>query len=427
VRRPVGFSPWEISALVNYSVVSQHADEAAFLWTVRTRAVREPHYSLKDLVALDERVEAHLDGLRVAGDVGWDFCKDNLINDGPGDLFPVAVLAFGAGHRERMREALSAGSVSSKLRPGLIAALGWLDYTQVSGWLERLLESKSSIYRAIAIAACAVHREDPGAVLRAAVDDADPILRARALRCVGEIKRHDLLQSTTIHLADEDETCRFWAAWAVTLLGSGDGVPLLMRAAEEDSLSSDRAFQLGLRAIGLAEGRRWVSRLAREPRFASLVVIGAGIVGDPVSVPWLINRMESPALARLAGEAFTMITGIDLAYHDLSQDITPTSSDEEQSADEARPLGYETNLAWPSAVRVGEWWANHHDAFSSGIRYLGGKPITKQSLIDILIDGKQRLRAAAALELALLNRNEAFFEVRSRGAAQRTRLEQWIS
>ena len=48
-----------------------------------------------------------------------------------------------------------------------------------------------------------------------------------------------------------------------------------------------------------------------------MAVIGAGVIGDPVSIPWLIEQMMIPELARVAGEAFTMITGVDIAYEDL--------------------------------------------------------------------------------------------------------------
>jgi hypothetical protein len=48
-------------------IVSQHAEEAAFLWLLRSNAVRAPHYSLKDLAKLDGRVEGHLDGLNIGG------------------------------------------------------------------------------------------------------------------------------------------------------------------------------------------------------------------------------------------------------------------------------------------------------------------------------------------------------------------------
>src|SRR5690242_4412825 len=64
LREPIGFRPGEISALFNDRVVGRHADEASFLWLLRDGAVRAPHYTLRDLARLDERVEAHLDGLR---------------------------------------------------------------------------------------------------------------------------------------------------------------------------------------------------------------------------------------------------------------------------------------------------------------------------------------------------------------------------
>ncbi|MGI9500765.1 MAG: TIGR02270 family protein, partial [Geminicoccaceae bacterium] len=59
-------------------IVEQHAEEAAFLWLLRATAVKAPHYDLKDLARLDERVEAHIDGLRVAGEPGWTIALSEL-------------------------------------------------------------------------------------------------------------------------------------------------------------------------------------------------------------------------------------------------------------------------------------------------------------------------------------------------------------
>ena len=59
-------------------IIEQHAEEASFLWLLRDSAVNESHYSLSDLANLDNRVEAHLDGLRIAGDEGWETCKETL-------------------------------------------------------------------------------------------------------------------------------------------------------------------------------------------------------------------------------------------------------------------------------------------------------------------------------------------------------------
>src|SRR4051812_27330769 len=91
--RPIGFRPWEISAMINQEVVDQHAEEAAFLWTQRDRATEAPQYALKDLAKLDERVEAHVDGLRVAADAGWATALAQL-DQGRGEVFAASVLAF---------------------------------------------------------------------------------------------------------------------------------------------------------------------------------------------------------------------------------------------------------------------------------------------------------------------------------------------
>ena len=54
---------------------------------------------------------------------------------------------------------------------------------------------------------------------------------------------------------------------------------------------------------GRCPSTRAENRSASSARSAALnrqAVIGAGIVGDPTSIPWLIRKMDSPELARLA-------------------------------------------------------------------------------------------------------------------------------
>ncbi|GMV49639.1 MAG: hypothetical protein DYH04_11550 [Nitrospira sp. NTP2] len=59
-------------------IIHQHAEEVAVLWLLRSNAIHAPHYALKDLAKVDERIEAHLNGLRIAGDAGWEICKVEL-------------------------------------------------------------------------------------------------------------------------------------------------------------------------------------------------------------------------------------------------------------------------------------------------------------------------------------------------------------
>jgi len=180
------------------------------------------------------------------------------------------------------------------------------------------------------------------------------------------------------------------------------------------------ALQVGLRALDAADSRHWLSRFSTDASRARLTVLGAGVIGDPASVPWLITKMRLPALARLAGESFSMITGVDLAYQDLDQDAP---AQEEQSGAAEESIGYESNLPWPSPGLVAKWWERNQNGFVSGTRYLAGQPISAQSALAVLVKGTQRQRAAAALELALLEPTNVLWEVRAPGRRQHARLE----
>jgi uncharacterized protein (TIGR02270 family) len=127
--------------------------------------------------------------------------------------------------------------------------------------------------------------------------------------------------------------------------------------------------------------------------------------------------MEIPVLARTAGEAFSMITGIDLAYADLEGecpegfDAGPTENPE----DEDVAMDPDEDLPWPAAQLVADWWSKNQARFRNGTRYLAGKPIATDNLRQVLRTGFQRQRAAAAIELTLLHPGQPLFEVRAPG------------
>ena len=98
-----------MQTLVIKSIIDQHAEEAAFLWLQRDAAVYEPHYSLKDLAYIDDRVEAHLDGLCIAGSASWEICKEALALKEPGEVFTAAVIAFEGEDGRRVDDVISKG------------------------------------------------------------------------------------------------------------------------------------------------------------------------------------------------------------------------------------------------------------------------------------------------------------------------------
>lgn len=411
MRCPIGFRPWEISALVNPDIVSRHAAEAAFLWTQRRRACSAPHYALRELMTLDERLQANLEGLQAApSDFAWDQCKGNFEHLGAGEVFTAAILAFGSEHRERMRDVLWAACTSPQTRAGLISALGWLPFAQTERWLRLLLQSTSPEHRLVGLAGYAGHRQDPGSALDRALADEHAPLRARAMRAAGELRRVDVADALAAHLGEESDACGFWSAWALTLSGRLDGLDALAMIAAGAGPWRWRAAEAAVRFMSPARGREWISALVQNTDAERLAVKAVGMIGDPVAVPWLIRKMNSPALSRVAGEAFSMITGIDLALLDLTH--------ESAEANNAEPADDDIALPCPSPDRVDAWWQQNHLRFAPGARFLCGSPVSRSTALDVLLRGRQRQRRAAALELARIDATVPLFETSAFGALQ---------
>src|SRR3954469_12692862 len=89
------------------NIISQHAEGSAMLWLLRRAATAAPHYRLADLAKLDARVEAHLDGLRIAGDEGWNQCEEQLAANQDGEVFAAGVLACESANPALMARVLS--------------------------------------------------------------------------------------------------------------------------------------------------------------------------------------------------------------------------------------------------------------------------------------------------------------------------------
>jgi uncharacterized protein (TIGR02270 family) len=408
------------------SIVHQHAEEATVLRHVRSRAVRAPDLGFFQLARLDERIAAHLDGLLVAGRYGMNLAIAGLDEPGTGEYFVAAALAIENRDAASLENVLSCCSAISSARLGVTSAFGWVSAASLRGITQSLLNSEDPFRRQVGIAACGMHRVDPGEALVAALNDADPALRTCALRTAADVGRVELRAVCEEALANADPQCAFEAARAVALLGNRRGAaPALGKFTATPGSSRADALALLLKLQTPTEAHAVLKTLSEDPADIRLLIRGVGIAGDPRYVPWLIQKMQDPKLMRLTGESFSLITGLDLAWVDFEQsapegDQTGPTDDPD---DDDVAMDEDDGLPWPDAEKIAVWWQANGYRFTEGTRYFMGEPPSPAHCRVILKEGFQRQRIAAAEWLCLLQPGTPLFNT----AAPAWRQQRWLA
>jgi len=404
------------------AIVSQHAEETAFLWSLRASAVHRPNFALRHLLDVDSRLEAHLDGLRIAGEEGWNICQEVLSPEGAGSIFALASVALESGKEESLNDVFVGAATDPSFERGLASAIAWLAPAASTKAIPKLLAASEPIRRRAAIAASAVLRQDPGRPLIDAANDPDPLLAARALRALGELAKAEHLGLFQKHFDAKAPGIRFWACWSAALLSADpNAIVRLKEIADQPGPCRSRAADLVVRRMPPAEASSWREKIASDPKNGRLALTLAGSIGDPGAVPWLLALMKEPPLARGAGEAFSFITGIDLEEEKLDAkkpegfESGPTDNPEDPDVD----MDPDDDLPWPDAAKVAHRWKAVQGNLAAGKRYLLGREISPDQARTVLRTGKQRQRASAAMELAIRSPGQALFNVAAPGYRQR--------
>lgn len=394
------------------AVVSQHVEEAAILHNIRSALCTAPHVRLRHLARWDERIAAHLDGILIAGEFGWRLCEASLANPGPGEIFAAAVTALESRNLERFSKLLAVVEAMPETESGLRAALGWVSPDRLRGVVKDLLLAPNPYHRRLGLAACAEHSADAGAALDQSLDVQDPNLRAVALNLASRVGRRPLAAKAMALLQDSDPRCAYYAARACVLLGeSARGLPALAAIARGDGPFSQAALWLHCKADTPGVVHQTLRAFARDPGAQRRLLRGAGLSGDLQYMPWMLQQMEDPKLACLAGESFSMITGLDLAYLDLELRDTPAPppGPNDDPADDNVAIDEDDSLPWPDVVKLREWWQANQGNFAQGQRYFMGEVLSLEQCAEVLKNGFQRQRIAAAEHRMLLSPGTPLF------------------
>ncbi|MEM9319511.1 MAG: TIGR02270 family protein [Pseudomonadota bacterium] len=381
-------------------MLDQHAEDAAILWIQRDLAVEAPQFNRAFLWRLDERLEAHLDGLRVAGRAGWETALAQFeAAPEPGEVFTLTALAFGAGSARGIAtvlEILANKQDAAHLRAA-ISAMGWLPADALRGHVQPLLSDTRDVARALGLGACSVHRVDPGPQVGHFLSG-DGLAAERALILAGQLGRADLSEKiAAVSAVDPDS--RFYRAWAMVLLGDrGTEFETLKSIAARPGPHREAALMAVICHDGSEPIRSWLGGLG--PGAELICVRAAGYLGDASLIPWLMERMDDPVLGPVAGESFSMITGADLSFLNLDQSRPEPAFPNDDPTDDRVALSVDDELPMPARDAVSAWWAEQE--FTGRGPHFLGQPVSETALRDGFEGGYQNQRRVAAYKLAAM-------------------------
>lgn len=409
--------------MINSTIVQQHADDAAAMAANRELLTASVHVGLERLLSADERLRANLDALQLSGEEALPFYNALRETPSPGGLFVLTTLALEAKQQAVLDQLIALVQTVPETSIGLLSAFEWVERQQLKGTVATLLRDDDPFKRMIGVAACGMHGVDPGLVANNRLRDPDSGVRARAFRAAGELGVRELAADCALAATKDDDTqVRHWAAWSAVLLGERDrAARVLNEMGSAAGAHAKRSFRLTLQIMPAPLAHRTLQQLAQDAAQLRRLIEGSGIAGDAAYVPWLIRHMAEQKTARLAGEAFTLITGVNLGPAALDGP-TPEGFESGPNDDPNDPdvdMDPDDGLSWPVAEKIEQWWAANGSRFQSGTRYFMGAPVTREHCLQVLKTGYQRQRILAAQYLCLLEPGTPLFNTSAPAWRQR--------
>ena len=246
--------------------------------------------------------------------------------------------------------------------------------------------------------------------------DASLLTRIAVMECAQFVSDHQSLErAAAAGLQAQNSTLQRLAAQAILYRPWQSRTNLqgqALHVLQTQALSDHPLAKESLLALACWHFFGWeeiMPKLAQQESQRSLYLQALGWRGNVTSVEELIEYLDHPEHARIAGAALSMLTG-SLPAHDSwlhkPDDDKPTAQKKaypnaNSDVDDANiPAAKQhADLPQPDKAAFKRWWATHAQRFSASKSFLGGLPETPENLYTTLRTGKQAWREVAALKL----------------------------
>src|SRR5690348_8309150 len=295
-------------------IAEEHFEELQFLWTQRRNALRSSAYTMREMGMLEERIEAHSQGLLVLGDHLLEFVGRALDGDDAMPAFAAAYALLRLGTPaaiERVRDALL-GAEGKRLQ-GIGEALANGPAQPLLPLLQSLFTTAAPPVAAAAGEALAFHRalQTTPEQLVPLLRDEQPNVRRSAWRIV---TNYAIALAPALYdagMSDDDPEVQRAALVAAAWNGYHGWLSHCYRIAKQPNPD-------GVEPIAMLASALPPNEYKAVTAFASTKAFGPGryriaaAFGHPVMIEFLLTEMEDPdpAAAAGAGAAFSKMLGV---------------------------------------------------------------------------------------------------------------------
>jgi uncharacterized protein (TIGR02270 family) len=387
-----------------WSIFEEHLSEAAWLWGEWEQSLDSPLYAITDVaIGPEERLLAHLDGLVLGGaPVARKLLLPLLGSEDQGEVAAAAwalLQAEDADHQDAVVAALG------QAPPPAQAAIGRAIWLSPAADISRLLPLWNDGSPAVQAMILDLFAPREPQWVRERLDPAlrsgQPSLVAAALRAVRRARDREFGDHVRFALADPRPEVQREVMPTGLALGLKETWSLCRAVAAAPGENCRLA--LGLLAIGPdPKDRDYVRGRAADPEAGRHAIWALGFCADVKAVDALVEAMANPEIAKLAGEAFTAITGVALAGPLATPGETAGPDVEEVSLDAPPPVVRpEDHLPEPRVEAVAKWWKGERPRYHPVVRYIHGQPRNTEALRPALASVATWRREVLATELTI--------------------------
>jgi uncharacterized protein (TIGR02270 family) len=417
----------------------EYLAEASFFYERRRNSIRDHTSTWTLLASLEYRLETHLDGLMVGGDLALDVCRKQTEDGDFGELYAAISIFCRQRRMDLVQTVLN--SLNSEDVEKIEAAADAINHEAPAEWCDELVRAFKSGVPAgklnVLARVLGWRRWESSSELSTALNRSERSCLPAILWALGRSRTVSRKSVPFELLNDRDPAVCFAASVALLRRGETQAIPFLL---QKPSLPAWACIVVALAGGKSAAELLLAQAPASKPRADLLIALG--LLGAPSAVPFLIAQLTVPELAPVAAMSLETITAAKL----WENVFVPETIDDDELFDhekqhhrtvsvafrsDGKPFGGNERRLSLDPRKWNAWWSANSPKYDAFLCYRYGQRMSPRASFASLESEEtpNRIRTLVTEELAIRYGCDVPFEMGMRVADQKqaiAKIRDWV-